>query len=1064
MFLLTSALWGQTTPNLGLNIPNTGTLGWGFLVNNNFSRLDGILGGSVTGVPITLNSPGIFSNTQMNEFTQSLVHSASPQSMYQTTQGGNSSAFATDGLVGAMIVPSGATVINGNAVSGYVTSLCDSGGRLHCNGVGGFFAGIAGSNNAAAWGINPNCYDVVGTTGTNLTCIENDMGVYGTPSFARGVAVLVGGLGTLPAGLASIGLDIETNVGNTNATLATSAFFGTQKTATVSNSYTFPQLTFGSNFWNGSASTGEYLNFGAQIGTGANPFVNYIWSHGAGTTGTITFGVGNGVQLGLEHSDGTFDSILSSNTTGTNYTHTFTPLTGNIQNTAATNGSLTIPSGLGAIPQFVGPGDQPLTIGTQSNQNIVLTPNGSGSVEVTQLTQGQRIRAGSAGALGSSQIDLDVTAFAGATPDLQIGAAIQAGAGTGAIINARGYTTGITFAANPFPYTGTNGHYNATITSGQLWLPAGKITVNAPIVIPTFWGIKGVCGMGGVTGNCTEIQASSSNFRSSCSPTGVGGMGACAGTITTAITASATDQALTGSSTLFNTGNSVIGGILFFKAVAGGIMAGSVGAGNGSAWGQIEAVTSNTAVTLSNVQVNGGGNAGGDAYALMMPIVSFANGIDNTGGNEAHEQFVQDLQIDANNLNVVPLVCFWSQENTFVRNVTISGIRVEGMQIEGSNCQNSGPFDMINIGAHGANATAGTIDIVVRGAGPPPRELANVTDADSSTPQPAIRIASNWPGMRIRNTHVENAVTGIDVNDTITCPIQCGTSGAIGGNGTQLFGIDCGGGVASTTCIKLSNSVGTLSSVNVFGVTMSTSQFTNVLNDPQNGCTATANGNSNVLGTYMLNTGGSIALNTGNCDSLSSSSSGIEVFNGSNALNATNGRGSWVQFQPGQSSGNAVPAGAAVMGTVPSSSSGTTLQTRLPMQWWHSRTGLTSGTATTIASIPLATEQVTDLSGHITVYAINPTNHQNCIAGNTFEAGAENSNGTFVDAAPTLGTAVANCTAGVTLTFTVTWQAGANPMILQVTPTTGSFTTTPTITVVFDPFNGGNSAATLPSF
>ena len=43
LLILTGVLWGQTTPNLGLNIPAPGTLNWGGLANFNFSKLDSVL-------------------------------------------------------------------------------------------------------------------------------------------------------------------------------------------------------------------------------------------------------------------------------------------------------------------------------------------------------------------------------------------------------------------------------------------------------------------------------------------------------------------------------------------------------------------------------------------------------------------------------------------------------------------------------------------------------------------------------------------------------------------------------------------------------------------------------------------------------------------------------------------------------------------------------------------------------------------------------------------------------------------------------------------------------------
>ena len=45
LFLLVSCAFAQTTPNMGFNIPNTGKLNWGPLINANFGALDNFLSG-----------------------------------------------------------------------------------------------------------------------------------------------------------------------------------------------------------------------------------------------------------------------------------------------------------------------------------------------------------------------------------------------------------------------------------------------------------------------------------------------------------------------------------------------------------------------------------------------------------------------------------------------------------------------------------------------------------------------------------------------------------------------------------------------------------------------------------------------------------------------------------------------------------------------------------------------------------------------------------------------------------------------------------------------------------
>lgn len=55
-FLLVAAAFGQTTPNIHLNIPAIGSSGWGPLINNNFNKLDSILSGGTTIPGISMNS------------------------------------------------------------------------------------------------------------------------------------------------------------------------------------------------------------------------------------------------------------------------------------------------------------------------------------------------------------------------------------------------------------------------------------------------------------------------------------------------------------------------------------------------------------------------------------------------------------------------------------------------------------------------------------------------------------------------------------------------------------------------------------------------------------------------------------------------------------------------------------------------------------------------------------------------------------------------------------------------------------------------------------------------
>ncbi len=660
----------------------------------------------------------------------------------------------------------------------------------------------------------------------------------------------------------------------------------------------------------------------------------------------------------------------------------------------------------------------------------------------------------SIGTVDAQAPQLDCEAFTGATPDVQCQNAILAFSGVGITIDARGFSNP-TFAGNPFPYKGANGHYNGTAVSGRLLLPAGTVTANVPIVIPTKWKVQGVCGVGAAGQACTVVQASLASFPPGCSPTGIASINACTGQISTAIGTAGVDKAVVGSGTGFSAIR--IGAVLAMPAQAAGTLP------TNSSWGQIEAVADGTHLTLANAQVNGTGNPGSpDNFAFLVPIFSFANGIDNTGGGTAFGVGLQDLNVDVNGLKgVLCWLNYWSEEMTDLNRVGCHNYLSQGADIEGSQAQNMGPVDNTYWGPVSATPVAGTVDAIIR-ANVPMRGWHGLSATGTTGATPSVRFAINVPNFHAEDWHVENAVVGVDLGDAITCPIQCVVPGNSVAGGSTLVNINGGGTTSSTTVLKIANSV-VQQSINVLDLSETGSAWTNLLTDPNNGCTATVMGNGGILGAYLLNISGSIGLNTGNCDTLASATGGQELFQGSNANGVTNGFGSGVSLRPGQSSGNAAPGWAAVYDTIPSTTSGTALDTLKPAAWTKVITGLTTGTAQTIASIPLATENVASIEGWVTVYAINPTNHQNCVDTVFLEAGAENSNGTFVATAPTLSpaTPITNCTSGVTMTIAFTWT-GANPILLQVTPTTGSFTTVPTITVDAFLWNGGNSVATLP--
>ena len=100
----------------------------------------------------------------------------------------------------------------------------------------------------------------------------------------RGINVLLGGTGTVPAD--SIALEVQNGSFGT-AAWAHSLYIETNIAATNSVTQFFSPLAFQSQYWTGSMSAIDVLSFGASGGTGANPYMSYVWQH-TGTSGTPT--------------------------------------------------------------------------------------------------------------------------------------------------------------------------------------------------------------------------------------------------------------------------------------------------------------------------------------------------------------------------------------------------------------------------------------------------------------------------------------------------------------------------------------------------------------------------------------------------------------------------------------------------------------------------------------------------------------------------------------------------------------------------------------------------------
>jgi len=151
----------------------------------------------------TESNSGIFTNTQTNEYLQSLLNGCTA-SEYNTVQVGN---FTTDAIAGCVAMPQTATVHQVNGIAGYVTNsvnISQSGGA-----VGGYFQGRQLANNGSSWGINGLVQDVGGLTGHQLISNEVDINIMGTPARAWGLLVSGASTGTIPALGSAAGVEIR---------------------------------------------------------------------------------------------------------------------------------------------------------------------------------------------------------------------------------------------------------------------------------------------------------------------------------------------------------------------------------------------------------------------------------------------------------------------------------------------------------------------------------------------------------------------------------------------------------------------------------------------------------------------------------------------------------------------------------------------------------------------------------------------------------------------------------------------------------------------------------------
>lgn len=185
---------------------------------------------------------------------------------------------------------------------------------------------------------------------------------------------------------------------------------------------------------------------------------------------------------------------------------------------------------------------------------------------------------------------------------------------------------------------------------------------------------------------------------------------------------------------------------------------------------------------------------------------------------------------------------------------------------------------------------------------------------------------------------------------------------------------------------------------------------------------------------------GSISLTAGN---------GVGAGNGSNGGGVILGAGNGGSGTVANGNGGSVLISAGALGTGAGTagspgniqiSAGTVTSTAVPLRVIINDTrALTSGSATTLLSIPLATTQMA--GGNVQFYLEATDGTNQCTLSGIVYYSAENSAGTFVTNTSVAGTSATACTATKTLTATFA-VTSANPALLQVTPTLTGITAT----------------------
>jgi len=188
----------------------------------------------------------------------------------------------------------------------------------------------------------------------------------------------------------------------------------------------------------------------------------------------------------------------------------------------------------------------------------------------------------------------------------------------------------------------------------------------------------------------------------------------------------------------------------------------------------------------------------------------------------------------------------------------------------------------------------------------------------------------------------------------------------------------------------------------------------------------------------ILTRGGAQQLKLGGANSATPAAQSITTVV-ARAGTDTDVAGGALSIGAGTSTGAAIPSPVTISGRIPTAS-GTTAQNTTPRFVTAARKALTSGSPTTLASSPSASDVPVGGIIKFTIIGSDSVGHHNCTMSGLVLYGAENANGTQ-KAFPTAAAApIVNSTCDATNTIAATFNStNVNPSILSVTPTITGF-------------------------